>query len=114
MLGSANPPNAIFTLKNSTTIYTFEALQKLNVPVPACIALLGYDDFALADTVRPSISVVQQPIEEIGRVAAELLFERLLNAHAPDGTPSSTIPHQVQLKTRLIPRSSCGCSPSAA
>lgn len=114
MLGSANPPNAIFTLKNSTTIYTFEALQRLNVPVPACIALLGYDDFALADTVRPSISVVQQPIEEIGRVAAELLFERLLNAHAPDGTPSSTIPHQVQLKTRLIPRSSCGCSPSAA
>jgi LacI family transcriptional regulator len=114
MLGAANPPNAFFTLKNSTTIHTFEVLQKLGVPIPARVALLGYDDFALAGTVRPSISVVQQPIEEIGRVATELLFERLLNPHASGGTASSTIPHHIQLKTRLIPRSSCGCSPSAA
>jgi LacI family transcriptional regulator len=114
MLAAADPPDAIFTLKNSTTIHTFEALQKLNVQVPGSVALLGYDDFALAGTVRPSISVVEQPIGEIGRVATELLFERLLNLHASVGTASFTVPHQIQLKTRLIPRSSCGCSPSAS
>ena len=76
--GGANPPDAIFTLKNSTTIYAFEVLLKLNVQIPKTMALLGFDDFELASTVRPSISVIQQPVEEIGRVAAELLFEQLL------------------------------------
>lgn len=114
MLAGPNPPDALFTLKNSTTIYAFEVLQKLNVPVPKSIALLGFDDFELAATVRPSISVVQQPVEEIGRVAAELLFEQLLGN---DGTRSGSRSKRLQqtvLETRLIQRSSCGCFPTPA
>lgn len=110
MLAGPNPPNALFTLKNSTTIYAFEVLQKLNVAVPKTIALLGFDDFELAATVRPSISVVQQPVEEIGRVAAELLFEQLLGIR---GTVKPKRPRQVTLETRLIQRNSCGCAPAA-
>ena len=109
LFASPHPPDAIFTLKNSTTIHTFEALQQLDISVPGTVALLGYDDFELADRVRPSISVIQQPIEELGRVAADLLFERLRDSST---SGSKARPHQVQLKTRLIRRSSCGCSPS--
>lgn len=110
MLAGANPPDALFTLKNSTTIYAFEVLQKLNVAIPQKMALLGFDDFELAATVRPSISVVQQPVDEIGRVAAELLFEQLLGARA---AAKSKRPRQVTLETRLIQRNSCGCIPAA-
>lgn len=108
-LSAANPPDAIFTLKNSTTIYAFESLQKFNVAIPGSLALLGYDDFELASTVRPSISVVEQPIEEIARVAAEALFVRMLG----DGTRGRRSPRtgQIKLAVRLVPRSSCGCSP---
>lgn len=114
MLSGPNPPDAIFTLKNSTTIYAFEVLLKLNVPIPKAMALIGFDDFELASTVRPSISVIQQPVEEIGRVAAELLFEQLLgkrNAHAPQKAKK---PRMVTLETRLIQRSSCGCTPAGS
>ena len=104
------PPEAIFTLKNSTTIDTFETLQKHKIDIPGTVALLGYDDFQLADTVRPSISVVQQPIDEIGHVAAQLLFEKLLGTAQTDPTH----PQQVQLKTHLIRRRSCGCEPDHA
>ncbi|HUN86720.1 MAG TPA: LacI family DNA-binding transcriptional regulator [Terracidiphilus sp.] len=113
LLAGAEPFDALFTLKNSTTIYAFEVLQKLNVPMPKVIALLGFDDFELASTVRPSISVVQQPVEEIGRVAAELLFEKFLGDKST-GLPSRYKRMQrVTLETRLIPRSSCGCSPAS-
>ena len=112
MLAGANPPDALFTLKNSTTIFAFEALQKLSVPVPKVLALLGFDDFELAATVRPSISVVQQPVEEIGRVAAELLFEQLLGKRNVRIPSKPKRPRQVTLETRLIQRSSCGCSPA--
>lgn len=113
LLASAHPPDAIFTLKNSITISAFEAMQKLGVAIPDSVALLGYDDFELAETVRPSITVVRQPIEEIGRMAAEILFQEL-HRPAGRGRPAErAVAREVQLGTRLVRRSSCGCSVAA-
>jgi LacI family transcriptional regulator len=109
LLDGPDPPDAIFATKNSTTIFAFEVLQALNVAVPKSVALLGFDDFELASTVRPSISVVQQPVEEIGRQAAEILFDQLLDERKSG--MQQKMPLQVKLQTRLIQRSSCGCTP---
>ncbi|WP_263349815.1 LacI family DNA-binding transcriptional regulator [Acidicapsa acidisoli] len=114
LLDGPNPPEAIFATKNSTTIYAFEVLQRLNVSVPQSIALLGFDDFELASTVRPSISVIQQPVEEIGRRAAEILFEQLAGERETGSSTRSKHALQLKLQTHFIPRSSCGCTPSMA
>jgi LacI family transcriptional regulator len=106
-----HPPDAIFALKNITTIYAFEALQRLGIVVPSTVALLGFDDFELASTVRPSISVIQQPVEEMGRIAAELLFKQLFEYGKSTPQPRLKTAHQVKLETRLILRRSCGCHP---
>ncbi len=103
LLSGPDAPDAIFSTKNSTTIFAFEVLQKLNVAVPQAVGLLGFDDFELASRLRPSISVIQQPVEEIGRQAAEALF-RQLDERETDA------PVQTRLKTLLIPRNSCGCT----
>lgn len=108
LLASNTPPDALFTLKNSTTIAVFEVLQKHSIKVPQRVALIGYDDFQLAEVVRPSISVIRQPIEEMGQAAAELLFKRL-SGDGGGSTPSS-MPEQVQLQTTLVARASCGCN----
>lgn len=108
-LAGPEPPHAFLTLKNSTTIFVFEALQKLRLAIPDDIALLGYDDFELAKVLRPSISVVQQPIAEIGRAAAELLFERLTPRTGDGNFMEPVCPRQIQLGTRLALRRSCGC-----
>jgi LacI family transcriptional regulator len=112
LLSSSRPPEALFTLKNSTTISVFEVLQKLGVEIPTRVALLGYDDFQLAEIVRPSISVIRQPIEEMGHVAAELLFKRFLS-NGVSGASRSSNPQQVQLTTKLVLRASCGCDTPA-
>lgn len=114
MLAGRRRPDAILTLKNSTTIYVFEALQKLGLAIPDSVALFGYDDFELADTVRPSISVVKQPIADMGRNAAELLFEELLRQSQDGRISDHASARQVQLATSLVRRSSCGCSPTNA
>lgn len=108
MLRERTPPDAIFTLKNSTTIDVFESLQRSGIPVPGTVALLGYDDFQLAGTVRPAITVVQQPIHDLGHVSARLLFDRLLGPTSST-EPSHSAATQVQLETSLIRRNSCGC-----
>lgn len=112
-LSSDDPPDAIFTLKNSNTIFAFETLQKLEVSVPQTTALLGFDDFELAATLRPSISVVQQPAEELGRVAAELLFEQILGRTNSKTSGIRKRGVQIKLASRLILRASCGCKTMA-
>jgi LacI family transcriptional regulator len=107
---SSNPPDAVFALKNLATIYACEVFQKLNINVPKKVALIGFDDFELASTLRPSISVVRQPIEDVGRTATELLFDQLMKYRR--GTLShggKAKPQHIKLENQLVLRNSCGC-----
>ena len=103
-------PDAVFALKNLATIYACEVFQKLNIHVPKKVALIGFDDFELAATLRPSISVVRQPSEDLGRIAAELLFDQLGKHNR--GKPShgdKAKPQHIKLENQLVLRNSCGC-----
>jgi LacI family transcriptional regulator len=109
-LYSSDPPDAVFALKNLATIYACEVFQKLNIDVPRKVALIGFDDFELASTLRPSISVVRQPSEDVGRIAAELLFAQLMNHRR--GMPhhgDKAKPQHIRLANQLVLRNSCGC-----
>ena len=64
-------------------------------------AMLSFDDFDLADMLTPSLSVVLQPADMLGREAATLLFERLKGRGGPS--------RSMVLPTSLILRESCGC-----
>lgn len=100
------PPAAFFTSNNLTTRYVLRALLDLGVHIPEQVALAGFDDFELAEVLHPTLTVVRQPAQEVGRVAAELLFRRLTQHELPEtGT-------RVVLPVELIVRRSCGCEPS--
>ncbi|MGP3684076.1 LacI family DNA-binding transcriptional regulator [Streptomyces sp. IBSNAI002] len=62
------------------------------------VALVGFDDFELADLLRPGVTVVAQDPAALGRVATDRLFQRLAGADLP--------PARIELPTRLIPRGS--------
>jgi LacI family transcriptional regulator len=67
------------------------------------IALVGFDDFPLADLVAPSVTVVGQDLRALGATAADLLFERM------HGT--AALPRTVVLPTRLVARESGDIAP---
>jgi LacI family transcriptional regulator len=60
------------------------------------VALVGFDDVALADVVKPGLTVIAQHPVQLGRAAAERLFARL------DGQagPSRSVAVPVELITR--------------
>ena len=93
--------DAILTLNWVCTILTLRGLRELGKTAGRDIPMLSFDDFDLADMLTPSLSVVQQPAEMLGREAATLLFERLKGG--------SGEPRAVVLPTTLILRESCGC-----
>ena len=90
------PPTALFTSQNLVTIGTVRALRELGRQDH--VALVGFDDFPLADLLRPPITVVAQDPAAMGRLAASLIFRRL------DGEHWEPTIHFVA--TRLIPRGS--------
>ena len=69
------------------------------------MALVGFDDFLLADMLDPPVTVVAQDPHAIGRLAAEQLFRRTAGDASPYGT--------VVVETRLIPRGSGEIPPPA-
>ncbi|MEV0996387.1 LacI family DNA-binding transcriptional regulator [Nonomuraea sp. NPDC050202] len=92
MFALDDPPTALFTGNGRHTVTTLRALEGRRV------ALVGFDDFELADLLRPGVTVVAQDPSWMGRVSAELLFRRLRG----DGGPSE----HLELPVRLIPRGS--------
>lgn len=96
LLTRPNPPTALFTAQNMVTIGAIRALHRLGLEHD--VALIGFDDFPLADLLHPGITVVAQDPAAIGRTAASVLFDRL----AGDRTP----PSRYVIPTTLIRRGS--------
>jgi LacI family transcriptional regulator len=96
LLTRPDPPTALFTAQNLVTIEVARALRRLGREHD--VALVGFDDFPLADLLTPAITVVAQDPTRIGRLAATVLFDRM----AGDTRPPAT--HVVP--TELIPRGS--------
>lgn len=96
MLRGPRPPTAIFAAQNLVTIGVIHALRALGQQHG--VALVGFDDFELADMLDPSITVVAQNPVQLGRVAAGLLFARLDGTHGPS--------HRITVDVKLIVRGS--------
>ena len=96
LMRATHPPTALVTGQNLITIGAFRALRAVNLHER--IAVVGFDDFLLADLLQPGITVIAQDPAEIGRVAAAALFRRL------DGDRSPAQRHTV--RTRMITRGS--------
>jgi LacI family transcriptional regulator len=94
LLALPDPPTAIFAGNNLLTVGAYRAIRDQ----PSRVALVGFDDFALADLLDPPITVVAQDAAALGRASADLLFARLDDPHRT--TRIETLP------TRLLVRGS--------
>jgi len=81
MMRHHEPPTALFTAQNFVTFGALRALRHLGLQHR--VALVGFDDFALADLLDPGITVVAQDAAAIGRRAAERLFSRFDGDDSP-------------------------------
>lgn len=104
LLTLPQPPTAIVAANNRMTIGAMKGLRALGLVVPDDIALVSFDDFEWADLFHPRLTVIAQPIPDIGAEAVRMLLDRLGDPQRP--------PQTIQLAPRLIYRESCGCPPT--
>jgi len=98
LLRHPDPPTALFTSNDLVTMGAIDAMHGPGAVSPGPVALVGFDEFALADKLNPPVTVVAQDPAAIGATAAQLLFARIGGDTSP--------PRQVVLVTRLLARGS--------
>ena len=73
-------------------------LQERQISIPGRMALISFDAYNWSSLVKPTISTIEQPAAEMGRIAAETIIERIEN-------PEFTY-RRIILDSRLILRDS--------
>jgi LacI family transcriptional regulator len=76
---SGNLPEVIFTVTYPVALGVILAAQEAGISVPGDIQILSFGGSIYNRFVSPSISYIDQPAEEIGRNATELLLDEIKN-----------------------------------
>jgi LacI family transcriptional regulator len=103
LLDRRDRPTAVFTANNFMTVGALRAARALGLRIPSDLALVGFDDLDWTTLVEPPVTVVSQPVTELGRTAGQRLLRRLGGDRAA--------PRRIRLEARLIVRRSCGARP---
>ncbi len=102
LLARPAAPTAIFAFNDNMAVGALRAARERGLDVPGDLSVVGFDDVEIAAVVTPALTTVRQPLQELGRVAAGVLY-RLLDGQPLDAT-------RIELSTRLIERASTAAS----
>jgi DNA-binding LacI/PurR family transcriptional regulator len=103
MIRQAAPPTALFASNDVVTMGVVDALYAAGAAARREIALVGFDEFAMADKLSLPVTVVSQDPAALGAACAQALFARI----AGDTSP----PRETTLVTRLLARGSGEVNP---
>ncbi len=78
-LAEPDRPTALFVANDLAAVGALAAAKDAGLRVPEDLSVVGYDGMALAGLRSLSLTTVAQPLRDMGRVAADLLVERIVN-----------------------------------
>lgn len=99
LLTSDRRPTAVFACNDMMALGAICAAKDNELRVPGDIAIIGFDDIALASFTSPRLTSVAQPKHEMGAIAVELLVERIKEKNRPAT--------KIILPVHLVVRESC-------
>ncbi len=78
MLDEGIVPDGVFAVNDLSAIGAMQAIQKKGFKVPEDIAVVGFSDGRLSGITDPYLTSVDQHGYEMGTMAAEMLFQRIM------------------------------------
>ncbi|NLV91967.1 MAG: LacI family transcriptional regulator [Firmicutes bacterium] len=100
LLDADNPPTAVFVVSDLMAFGAMECAQDRGLQIPRDLSIVGFDDIAASEHVRPALTTVRQFGVEMGRQAVNELLALIRN-------PEEHRPPRV-IDVELVLRGSCG------
>jgi len=102
LLSGRQPPTAVFASNDDMALGVLATAQRLGLQVPGDLSVAGFDDSAAASLVWPHLTTVRQPVEEMARLAVDMLIgPQRGDAGAGGAAPAHAAPNQALL--RVVP-----------
>lgn len=95
----ADRPTAVFVSNYHMCMGVMSAVSKLHIKVPHELSIFTYDDMDFSYLVRPHLSAVKQPFDEMAKEAAKVLVRRINGDYL-------NYPEMIRLKTEVKYRNS--------
>ncbi len=92
---------AVFAANDQMAIGAIKALNDKGIVVPDEVSIVGFDDSYISPYIIPSLTTIKQRKEEMGKVATELLLNRISSFDK-----EKKVPRQVTISVELIERES--------
>ncbi len=92
-------PSAIICANDIVAMGVLKALHELKILVPENISVLGFDNVQEASFTSPSLSTIDVPKFELGKISVKVLFDRIRKGHKSQ--------LKVQVPFSLVERESC-------
>ncbi|HNS53030.1 MAG TPA: LacI family DNA-binding transcriptional regulator [Anaerolineae bacterium] len=83
LLEQPEPPTAVFACNDMMAIAAISVANERGLRVPCELAVVGFDDVALASFISPPLTTVAQPTQQMAEKAIELLLARIDNQALP-------------------------------
>jgi LacI family transcriptional regulator len=99
LLSLPEPPTAIMASSDETAFGVYDAAAEYSVRIPDDLSVVGFDNTLDSASVHPPLTTVDQSIEKMGVLAAELVLKLI------QGQPCES--QQYKVATRLVVRQSC-------
>lgn len=100
LLAAQKPFTALVAFNDLSAIGAIRALQDANLRVPEDVSVIGFDDIKVAAFTMPRLTTINQPLEEIGRIATQSLLNRIHDTIPPRD--------EITVEPELIIRDSTG------
>ncbi|WP_299531079.1 LacI family DNA-binding transcriptional regulator [Ulvibacterium sp.] len=75
LLQKRNRPTAIFALNNQIALGAMKAVKEAGLHIPGDVSLIAFDEQPYFELLSPALTAIQQPMQDIGKVAVETLFK---------------------------------------
>jgi DNA-binding LacI/PurR family transcriptional regulator len=108
LLASGEPFTALFAFNDICAMGAIRALHEFGLRVPEDVSVLGFDDIESAAYQTRGLTTVQQPLKEMGKIAAENVLGRILR---PTKRFDDVVPAEIVVKPKLIERETTGLAP---
>ncbi len=100
LLSRREPFTALFTFNDVCAFGAIRALSEAGMRVPEDVSVVGFDDIESAAYQTRGLTTIRQPLEEMGRLAADTLLKRI----GGNGDISTNSVEQLVVAPELIVR----------